>query len=165
MSAQKKPDGQNKSGRLREEDVVSEETRIGRRSALSILGIAALGAGSATSLVGCFFDSPQYGGVGTGLTDNDSGQWADPSGNGRGGARGVYTGLTDGDSGAYADPSGQGRGRGGRGGATGLTDSDQGPYADPSGNGRGTARLGYTGMTDGDQGPYAVPVNQGRGRW
>jgi hypothetical protein len=99
----------------------------------------------------------------TGVTDSDSGQYADPAGSGRGAARQVYTGMSDSDSGSRADAAGYGRGVYGR--SSGLTDSDGGQYADQAGNGRGTARLGYTGVTDSDGGPYADQTGHGRGRW
>ena len=66
--------------------------------------------------------------TGTGLTDSDSGAWADPVGNGRG--RVTVAGITDSDTGAWADPVGRGRGR------RACTDSDLGAYADPAGRGR-----------------------------
>jgi hypothetical protein len=104
------------------------------------------------------------GGYQSGLTDSDSGSYADPVNNGRGAPRGMQTGLTDGDSGTYSDPVNGGRGRYGRGGATGLTDGDAGAGSDPVGNGRGTARLGQTGITDSDSGNFADGVGHGRGR-
>ena len=60
-----------------------------------------------------------------GITDSDTGAYADPIGRGRGG----HGGITDSDTGRYADPVGQGRG--------GITDSDTGRNADPVGGGRG----------------------------
>lgn len=47
----------------------------------------------------------------SGLTDSDSGSYADPAGNGRGTARMGYTGITDSDGGPWADAGGHGRGR------------------------------------------------------
>ena len=52
-------------------------------------------------------------------------------GNGRGG-RGRTSGITDSDTGTYADPVGNGRG----GRRRNCTDSDTGTYADPIGRGR-----------------------------
>ena len=79
--------------------------------------------GGTTALAGC---------VSTGITDADSGAYADPAGAGRGGTRIVTyrSGITDSDGGAYADPVGNGRGR------RSCTDSDIGGYADPVGRGR-----------------------------
>ena len=53
----------------------------------------------------------QQGGYRTGLTDSDSGSYADPVGNGRGTTRLGQTGITDSDSGNWADGVGHGRGR------------------------------------------------------
>lgn len=170
---------------LTDEDIV--EQAPARRSVLALLSATVLG-GAAKALGGCIVSNPQPiqtgpvqqqgyvqaqpqtvvvqggGTYQTGLTDSDSGSYADPVNNGRGQPRGVQTGLTDGDSGTYSDPVGGGRGRYGRGGATGLTDGDSGAYADPVGNGRGTARLGQTGITDSDSGNWADGVGHGRGR-
>jgi hypothetical protein len=142
---------EKKSTTLREDEIVTQPD-VGRRSMLAIAGATVLGAAS-KALGGCVVQQPAAqpaqtvvsGGGGTvvvhsqrsGITDNDSGQWADPVGNGRGGYRGVYTGITDGDTGTYSDPVNQGRGHWGRGGATGLTDGDTGNWADPVGGGRG----------------------------
>jgi hypothetical protein len=162
------------------EDEIVEQAQ-GRRSVLALLSATVLG-GAAKALGGCIVANPQPiqtgpqqpqavvvqggggGGYQTGLTDSDSGSYADPVNNGRGAPRGMQTGLTDGDSGTYSDPVNGGRGRYGRGGATGLTDGDAGSYADPVGNGRGTARLGQTGITDSDSGNWADGVGHGRGR-
>ncbi len=136
---------------------IETSARMTRRSLFGVLAVPAAGAAT-TALSGCFLG----GGYSSGVTDGDSGQWADPSGGGRGSARGVVTGLTDGDQGAHSDPSGQGRGA--RGVRSGLTDNDSGAYADSSGNGRGTTRLGYTGLSDSDGGAYADSAGHGRGR-
>lgn len=161
------------------EDQIVEQSP-GRRSVLALLSATVLG-GAAKALGGCIVANPQpiqtgpqpqpqnvvvQGGAGyqTGLTDSDSGSYADPVNNGRGGPRNMQTGLTDGDSGTYSDPVNGGRGRYGRGGATGLTDGDAGNNSDPVGNGRGTARLGQTGITDADSGNWADGVGHGRGR-
>ncbi len=155
---------------LHEDDIQSEPSGA-RRGLLAVLGATVLGATS-KALGGCIVSNPQpvvahpqhtVVAGGGGVTDGDSGQWADPAGGGRGQPRGVQTGLTDSDSGQWSDPAGGGRGHFGRGGSTGLTDSDSGQWADPVGNGRGTARLGHTGLTDSDGGRWADPVNHGRG--
>lgn len=151
---------------LTADQIESDKTVLGRRTALKALGATVLGV-SATSVAGCIVVPARTGGTAyqTGVTDSDGGQYADPAGNGRGGARNVYTGLTDSDGGSYADQAGYGRGRHGQQGySSGMTDSDGGAYADPAGNGRGTARLGYTGMTDSDGGSYADQAGHGRGR-
>ncbi|MBL4812903.1 MAG: hypothetical protein JKX69_11240, partial [Rhodobacteraceae bacterium] len=71
---------------------------LGRRSFL-------LGAfGGATALSACVETSG--GAVTTGITDSDSGAYADAVGNGSGGR--YTTGITDSDTGAYADPAGNG---------------------------------------------------------
>ncbi len=166
---------------LSEDEIV--EQAPGRRSVLALLSATVLG-GAAKALGGCIVANPQpiqtgpqqqyavqqqpqtvvvQGGSQTGLTDSDSGSYADPVRNGRGGPRGMQTGLTDGDSGTYSDPVNGGRGHSGRGGATGLTDGDAGNNSDPVGNGRGTARLGQTGITDADSGNWADGVGHGRG--
>lgn len=170
------------------EDEIVEQTPA-RRSVLALLSATVLG-GAAKALGGCIVANPQpiqtgpqqpqqgyvvqqqpqpqavmvQGGQQSGLTDSDSGAYADPVSNGRGGPRGVQTGLTDGDSGTYSDPVNGGRGHYGRGGATGLTDGDAGAGSDPVNNGRGTARLGQTGITDSDSGQWADGVGHGRGR-
>jgi hypothetical protein len=151
------------------DQIGTEQTPVGRRSAMKVLGAAVLGAGAtgvAASLTGCIVRTapqPQYT---SGLTDSDGGQYADPGGNGRGQARGMQTGLTDSDGGSYADAAGYGRGRHGQQGySSGQTDSDGGAYADPAGNGRGTARLGNTGLTDSDGGRWADAAGHGRGRY
>lgn len=166
---------------LTEDDVVEQAPR--RRSVLALLSATVLG-GASKALGGCIVANPQPiqtgptyaqaqptavvvqqpGAYRTGLTDSDSGSYADPVGNGRGQPRGMQTGLTDGDSGTYSDPVGGGRGTYGRGAATGLTDGDAGAGSDPVGNGRGTARLGNTGITDSDSGNWADGVGHGRGR-
>lgn len=163
---------------LTEDEIVEQSP--GRRSVLALLSATVLG-GAAKALGGCIVANPQPiqtgpqqqpqnvvvqggGGYQTGLTDSDSGSYADPVNNGRGGPRNMQTGLTDGDSGTYSDPVNGGRGRYGRGGATGLTDGDAGSNSDPVGNGRGTARLGQTGITDADSGNWADGVGHGRGR-
>ncbi|MCB1407872.1 MAG: hypothetical protein KDK01_16875 [Rhodobacteraceae bacterium] len=114
---------------------ISTRRGFGRRAFL--LGTL----GGTTALAGC---------VSAGITDSDSGRYADPAGGGRGSARGI----TDSDVGAFSDPVGRGRGR------SGLTDSDTGPRADPVGNGRGRRR---TGITDSDVGLGSDPVGNGRG--
>lgn len=75
---------------------------------------------------------------------------------------GPFTGITDTDSGSYADNAGHGRGRGrnrsGQAGRTGITDNDP---RDPRGGGR---RRRYTGISDSDSGRNADPAGGGRGR-
>ncbi|MEI8255599.1 MAG: hypothetical protein WCJ30_08010, partial [Deltaproteobacteria bacterium] len=93
----------------------------------------------------------------TGVTDRDTGSYADPAGRGRGGQP-LRTGLTDGDSGAYADPGGGGRGTYRSGFQGSVTDGDSGQWSDPAGHGRGRS-----GLTDNDSGPYADPAGRGRG--
>ena len=119
----------------------------------------------------------------TGVTDNDSGSYADNAGHGRGPGgnasghpnqnQGSQTGYSDSDSRANADPSGGGR-RGQRPN-TGITDGDP---TDPYGQGHGTSGgtshnsvrrtpdgrvLQYTGITDSDSGAARDPSNYGRG--
>ena len=127
-----------------------------RRVAGGAVGLGALGAidGSASAQTGPY----------TGITDTDSGSYADNAGHGRGPGgnrsaqpqsnegvtdsdpadlpghgRGGYTGYSDNDSGATADPSGRGRRRGEQAPQTGITDSDP---TDSYGEGRGTAGNG-----------------------
>lgn len=160
-----KEKGEKKS--LTEEEVTSTDSSMSRRAAMTAVSTIALGAG-ATQLAGCFitpargYQQPTYVATyTTGITDGDTGTYADPANQGRGGARG-YTGINDSDP---ADAAGYGRGHYGyQGWTSGLTDNDGGAYADPAGNGRGTVR-GNTGITDSDGGPYADPGGQGRGRW
>jgi hypothetical protein len=117
----------------------------------------------------------------TGITDTDSGSYADNAGHGRGPAgnrsgqtqpQGPQTGYSDSDSGANADPSGGGRR--GQPTQTGITDSDP---TDAYGQGRGTSSnthngpmtrpdgsyAYYTGITDTDSGASRDPANYGRG--
>jgi hypothetical protein len=67
-------------------------------------------------------------------SDSDSGRYGDPAGRGRrcGGGGRRRTGITDRDSGRYADAPGYGNGRRRRS----CTDSDTGRYSDPAGRGR-----------------------------
>jgi hypothetical protein len=116
----------------------------------------------------------------TGVTDTDSGAYADNAGHGRGPGGNSsgqpqqpppQTGYSDSDSGANADPSGAGR----RGAPTqtGITDSDP---TDAYGQGRGTSGATngvirrpdgslaqYTGITDSDGGATRDPASYGRG--
>ncbi len=89
-------------------------------------------------------------------------------GEARAGQTGPYTGVTDSDSGSYADNAGHGRGPGGnaqgqpqqpQSGQTGYSDSDSGQGADPSGGGR-RGRPTQTGITDRDP---TDSYGQGRG--
>lgn len=122
-----------------------KSARISRRGILGIAGFA-----SVATLTGCQTAGP------SGLTDADSGTFADPAGGGRGRVR--TSGLTDADSGSFADPAGNGRGAR----TSGLTDSDNGTFADPAGNGRGVR---VSGLTDSDSGFGADPANNGRRGW
>jgi len=96
------------------ETEISTAPSFGRRALL-------LGTFGATAgLAGCVV-------AGTGITDADTGAYADPAGGGRGTRT---TGITDSDIGAYSDPVGNGRGR------RVCTDGDLGYYADPVNRGR-----------------------------
>ena len=122
---------------------MSDEIRnVSRRSFLGrVLGGAAIGA---VAIVGGATPAAAQ-------TDSDPN---DPVGRGRG----SYGGVTDSDTGRYADPAGRGRGRGRRRYRSGITDRDPG---DPVGNGRG-GRRGRSGCTDSDGGSYADPAGNGR---
>jgi hypothetical protein len=128
--------------------------RLNRRSFLSQVAGGGLAAG-AVALVGG--TARAQAGPYTGVTDDDSGSYADNAGHGRGpggnasGHPHSQTGVTDGDPG---DPVG-----GGRGSYSGYSDSDSGANADPSGGGR-RGRSTQTGITDGDP---TDPYGQGRG--
>ena len=153
--------------------------KLSRRSFLGRVCGGAVGAGSFLALTGCattgYTDSDPFdpigGGRGSrwgGITDSDTGAYADPPGRGRGGG----AGYTDNDRGEYADPPGRGRGSRGGGytdndphdpvgrGEGGCTDSDRGRRADPAGAGRECRRTGYT---DNDRGGNADPAGNGRG--
>ena len=131
---------------------MAKRGKISRRSFLVKVagGSLTLGAGSVVSACATtgYTDSDPYdpvgggrgGGYRSGITDADSGAYADPAGNGRG-----RSGITDSDP---SDPVGNGRGR------SGITDSDP---SDPVGNGRGRRNC-----TDSDTGSYADPVGRGR---
>lgn len=137
MSEQPPEKPKAKSRTLADGDIKTGRA-LGRRAFI-------LGAfGGTTALAGC---------VSSGLTDADSGAYADPAGGGRGMRP---AGVTDADSGRYADPAGRGRGTPRY--STGITDRDTGPRADPAGGGR---RRG--GVTDADTGRYADPAGRGRG--
>ena len=82
----KKPVTQSKIT-LTAEQISSETTPVGRRTAMKALGATVLGAG-ATSVAGCFI-TPARPMTQSGVTDSDGGQYADPVGGGRGAARGV----------------------------------------------------------------------------
>ena len=98
--------------------------KLSRRSFLRRVGGSALGAGSFLALTGCattgYSDHDPYDPVGggygrrngRGYSDNDSGRYADPPGQGRRG------GYSDNDP---TDPVGRGRGEPG-----GYTDNDSG---------------------------------------
>lgn len=98
------------------EDSIENERRVGRRSALTVLGASVVGAIGLTAAAAA---SPKQAQA---QTDSDTGPNADPAGRGR-------TGRTDSDSGPNADRAGHGRGRS-------CSDSDSGRYADPAGRGR-----------------------------
>lgn len=118
MSDERKVEGADAPPiKLSDADVVTHR-RMNRRSLLGLAGAGALGAAGLAATGG-----PAQAQV----TDSDSGSFADPAGNGRGGVR---TGLTDNDGGQWADPPGGGRW------GSGLTDSDNGPITDSAGNGR-----------------------------
>jgi hypothetical protein len=150
VSESKKTPPAQGSRTIKEEDIKTEAS-VGRRSALGLMGTAAV-AGAA--------------GVATGLqsrqalaaTDGDSGATADPPNGGRGLARGTASNLTDSDP-DNADPPNNGRG-GPDNRRTGLTDADAGASADPPNNGRGPLRNRQTGVTDQD--PSADPPGNGR---
>lgn len=138
---------------LTDADIAEEAPR--RRSVLALISATVVG-GAAKALGGCIVANPQpvqtgpvyaqpqqavvvqQPGYQTGVTDGDSGAYADPVNGGRGTPRGMQTGVTDGDSGTYSDPVNGGRGR--RGYQTGITDADSGSYADGVGRGRGGRR-------------------------
>ncbi len=156
--------------------------QLNRRSFLASVS-GGLVAGGALALIG---GAPRAAraqtGPWTGVTDSDSGSYADNAGHGRGPGGNRYgqpaqpqrqTGYSDSDSGANADPSGAGR----RGARTGVTDSDP---TDPYGNGRGALNSGgravrpnqrrpdgtcvhYTGRTDSDAGAARDPSSYGHG--
>ena len=152
--------------------------RLNRRSFLSRVAGGAL-AGGAFAL--CGGAARAQTGPYTGVTDTDSGSYADNAGHGRGPGgnrngqpaqpQSGYTGYSDSDSGANADPSGGGR-RGRTPTRTGATDSDP---TDSYGNGRGgsTVRANmrrsdgrcvhHTGRTDSDSGAVRDPSGYGHG--
>jgi hypothetical protein len=125
-----------------DESEIRTETRVGRRSVLTIIGGAGLAAG-AVAMTGCVVvtrpapvnnrhprtsdGDPRdpAGGARTGYTDSDptDGTWRGRN----------YTGITDGDGGNCMDPTGFGHGN------TGITDSDGsgGGCTDAAGRGRG----------------------------
>ena len=155
--------------------------QINRRSFLARVAGGAVAAG-ALGIVGGAARAGQTGPY-TGITDSDSGSYADNAGHGRGPGgnaygqpqqpRSGYTGYSDSDSGRNADRSGEGR----RGVRSGVTDSDP---TDPYGNGRGALNSGgsgvrpnqrrpdgrcthYTGRTDSDAGAIRDPSSYGHG--
>jgi hypothetical protein len=118
----------------REDRLADKTIRSGPQVARRVLMIGAL-ASTGLAGAGCVMvpsqpapapaPAPQPA---TNVSDSDSGQYADPAGQGRGDVR---TGLTDSDTGQWADMSGGGRW------GSGLTDTDSGPYIrDQPGNGR-----------------------------
>jgi hypothetical protein len=154
--------------------------QLNRRSFLGTVSGGLVASGT-LALIGPGRAAAAQTGPYTGVTDNDSGSYADNAGHGRGPGGNRYgqparpqqgqTGYSDSDSGANADPSGAGR----RGRATGVTDSDP---SDPYGNGRGALNSGgrvvrsnqrrpdggctrYTGYTDSDSGAVRDPASYG----
>ena len=127
--------------------------KLSRRSFVASVIGGTVASGGALGIIG---GSPARAQTGpyTGVTDNDSGSYADNAGHGRGPGGNAYgqpQGITDTDAG---DPEG-----GGRGGATGYSDSDTGQGADRSGHGR-RGRVTETGITDDDP---VDPSRRGRG--
>lgn len=104
---------------LVDEEIVTQDASMGRRSSLRMIGAGFLGAAVAAA-VGIRPETAQAQGV----TDSDSGPCADRAGAGRG--------ASDSDSGRCEDPGGHGRGAR----CNGQTDSDGGPCADGAGHGR-----------------------------
>ena len=90
--------------------------RVGRRSAVALMGGTVLGGLALTVVAPAETAQAKQ-------SDSDGGRNADPAGRGR-------TGQTDSDGGRNADRAGHGRGR------SGCSDSDGGNNADPGGNGR-----------------------------
>ena len=157
--------------------------KLNRRSFLARVAGGAVAAG-ALGTIGGAARAGQTGPY-TGITDSDSGSYADNAGHGRGPGGNAYgqpqqpaqpqsgyTGYSDSDSGANADRSGHGRR--GRPIQTGITDSDPSdPYGQGRGTGGGFVRGGirqpdgsyrwYTGVTDSDSGANRDPYGYGRG--
>lgn len=175
---------QMKSERTLSEDELVSERAVGRRSALTAMGGVVLGAAAMTVLGAAGAESAEAqsdGDMGryadgtarpppprpppprrrrSGVTDSDSGQGADPAGNGRGRRGSARSGCTDSDGGPNADPGGAGR-RCAGGRRTGCSDSDGGPNADPGGAGRRCGG-GARSCSDSDGGPSADPGGRGR---
>ncbi len=116
-----------------ENDEITSERMLGRRSTLGLIGASVVGAAALT--VGGSLAASRA----SAQTDSDSGPNADPAGGGR-------TGATDSDRGPNADRGGHGH----------VTDSDSGPNADRGGAGRGRH------CSDSDGGRNADPANNGR---
>lgn len=136
---------------------VSRRSFLGRVAGGAAFGAAAIVVGTSATPAAAQTDRDPYDPVGrgrggSGVTDSDTGRYADPIGRGRG-RRG--SGVTDRDP---YDPVGNGRGR--RRYRSGITDRDP---SDPVGNGRGRRRR-YSGCTDSDGGRYADPGGNGRCR-
>ncbi len=123
-----------------EENEITTERVMGRRSTLGAIGATVLGAAALT--LGAAAGQPKRAHA---QSDTDSGPGADPAGRGR-------TGCSDSDGGGNADRGGHGRHCGG------YTDSDSGSCADPGGRGRGPARN----CSDSDGGGCADPAGRGR---
>jgi hypothetical protein len=123
---------------LTDEDIVTTDHGLNRRSALRAIGAVAVGAVAAAVVL--------RPGEAAAQTDRD------PSdGVGRG-----YTGVTDGDAGGNADRPGHGRRRRVVRRRTGFTDRDAGPRTDGTGYGVCPSR----GHSDSDSGD---PAGRGRG--
>ncbi|MBX7191189.1 MAG: hypothetical protein K1X94_03975 [Sandaracinaceae bacterium] len=107
---------EKKQKSLEPSEIVTEPKRVGRRFALSMLGVAGGTALAALGVVGAASRAEAQ------VTDSDP---TDPVCHGRG----TGGGVTDSDP---SDPAGRGRGR--EGGAAGISDCDP---TDPAGEGRG----------------------------
>lgn len=118
--------------------------RFNRRSFMTSVIGGVFGTGALATVTG---QARAQTGPYTGVTDQDSGSYADNAGHGRGPGGNAWgrpdnrSGVTDTDP---TDPSGNGRG-----GQSGYSDSDSGQGADPSGRGR-RGRPTQTGITDSD---------------
>jgi hypothetical protein len=108
--------------------------KMSRRSFLTRVAGGTVAVGAVATVAGASMlqrssdadPSDSGGNARTGITDNDSGNYADQAGHGSG-----VTGYTDSDTGSCADTASHGRGN------SGYTDSDSGGCSDPAGRGRG----------------------------
>ncbi|WP_417482855.1 hypothetical protein [Maricaulis sp.] len=113
---------------------MAKKGKMSRRSFLTRVAGGTVAVGAVATVAGATMlqrssdadPSDSAGNARTGITDSDSGSYADQAGHGSG-----STGYTDSDSGACADTGGHGRGN------SGYTDSDSGSCSDPAGRGRG----------------------------